>query len=98
MPAKQSGKVTIQLPNGFALDNADAPAAFSAGAVSKYDLKVGMTKNQKTLVYNRSFFFGGNDIILFPPDRYEQVKQLFDQLNKGDNHTITLRQNASGNP
>jgi hypothetical protein len=60
-------------------------------------VKRGVTKDQSTLVYNRSFFFGGNDIILIPADRYEVLKRLFDEVNKNDSHTITLKQSATAN-
>ena len=56
---------------------------------------MGVTKDQSTLIYNRKFFFGGNGIILFPADRYAAIKQLFDELNKSDNHTITLKQSGA---
>jgi hypothetical protein len=39
----------------------------------------------------------GNSTILFPAERYEQVKKLFDTLNKADNHTITLKQTGAAN-
>ena len=46
---------------------------------------------RKELVYQRSFFFGGGGNILFPVGAYNQLKTLFDELNKRDNHTITLK-------
>ena len=55
---------------------------------------MGVTKDEGTLVYKRNFFFGGNGVILIPADRYKAVKNLFDELNKADNHTITLKQKA----
>ena len=96
-PWSEEDKVTIFLPHGYALDNADSPAPISAGAVSSYTVKMGVTKDAATLVYNRSFFFGGNNTILFPADRYEAIKRLFDEINKADNHTITLKQSDSAN-
>jgi hypothetical protein len=56
-----------------------------------------VTNDQKTLIYKRKFFFGGNEAILFPPETYPTMKRLFDEINKGDNHTITLKQIVSGN-
>lgn len=58
---------------------------------------MGLTKDESTLVYYRSFFFGGSSTILFPAERYEQVKRLFDEVNKSDNHTITLKQSGPAN-
>jgi len=96
-PWSEEDKVTIALPKGYALDSADSPAPLTAGAVCHYAVRMGATKDERTLVYFRSFFFGGNGTILFPAERYVAVKQLFDQINKADNHTITLKQNSPAN-
>ena len=93
-PWSEEDKVTIALPKGYALDNADAPAPIAAGEICRYTVKMGVTNDQSTLVYNRSFFFGRERILLFPPENYEPLKRLFDEINKADNHTITLKQNS----
>lgn len=95
-PWSEEDKVTISLPKGYALDNPDAPRPIN-GAVSSYAVTIGVTKDESTLVYNRSFFFGGKDVILIPANSYPSVKQLFDEVNKNDNHTITLKQNGPAN-
>jgi hypothetical protein len=92
-PWSEEDNVTLTLPKGYVLDNADRPAPISAGAVSKYEVKMGITKDQTTLTYGRSFYFGGDDAILFPVENYPLLKQLFDGIHKADNHMITLRQN-----
>jgi hypothetical protein len=56
---------------------------------------MGVTNDQKTLRYNRTFFFGGKESILFPVETYDTIKKLFDEINKADNHMITLKQVAS---
>jgi len=91
-PWSEEDTVTITLPKGYAPDNADKPAATVAGEVCRYEVKLGITKDQSALVYKRSFFFGGGNNILFPASGYDQIKKLFDELNKKDNHTITLKQ------
>jgi hypothetical protein len=91
-PWSEEDKVTISLPKGFTLENAESPAPFEAGAVSRYDVTIGVTKDQSTLVYTRKFFFGGSENLLFPAATYAQIKKLFDELNTKDNHTITLKQ------
>jgi hypothetical protein len=53
---------------------------------------MGITTDQTTLIYKRNFFFGGQDAILFPVENYEQIKRLFDEISKADNHMITLKQ------
>lgn len=96
-PWSEEDKITIALPKGFALDNADRPAPINAGDVSQYDIKMGITNDQTTLVYNRSFFFGNPKLLLFPVEKYDLIKQLFDEVSKADNHMITLKQAGSTN-
>ena len=92
-PWSEEDKVTLNLPKGYVLDNADRPAPIAAGAVSKYEVKMGITSDKATLMYGRSFYFGGDDAILFPVENYPLLKQLFDGIHKADNHMITLKQN-----
>lgn len=92
-PWSEEDNVELTLPKGYVLDNADRPAPISAGPVSKYEVKMGVTKDSKTLIYARTFYFGGQDSILFPVENYSVLKQLFDEMHKADNHMITLRQN-----
>ena len=95
-PWSEDDTVEIELPAGFALDNADSPQPFQAQDVSKYEVKIGVTPDKRTLIYRRSFFFGGGKSgLLFPATGYPQLKGLFDELNKRDNHTITLKQGAA---
>ncbi len=83
------------LPAGFTLDNADAPAPFNAGPVSDYKPSIGLTKDGRTLVYRRNFFFGGGGTIIFPVETYSRLKTYFDAIHQSDNHTITLKQTTA---
>ena len=94
-PWSEDDEVMIDLPSGYSLDNADAPSAFSGGQISDYKPSLGVTKDGKTLVYKRNFFFGGAGTILFPVNSYAQLKNYFDVLHKQDNHTVTLKQVSS---
>ena len=96
-PWSEEDKLEITLPKGFALDNADRPAPINAGAISQYDVQMGITNDQSTLIYKRTFFFGKPDLLLFSVDKYDAIKQLFDEVNKADNHIITLKQVGSTN-
>lgn len=93
----EEDKITIALPKGYALDNADRPAPIKAGDVCMHNINMGVTQDQTQLIYNRTFFFGGSDVNLFPVETYSQVKRLFDEIHKADNHMITLKQSASTN-
>ena len=96
-PWSEEDKVTISLPKGYTLDNADRPSPINAGDICKHEIKMGVTKDQTQLIYNRTFFFGGQEMILFPVDTYAQVKRLFDEVHKADNHMITLKQSTASN-
>jgi len=94
-PWSEDDKVEIELPAGYALDNADAPAPFASSPISEYRPKLSVTADGKTLIYTRNFFFGGGGNVLFPVDSYTPLKNYFDQLHKQDNHSIALKQGAA---
>lgn len=94
-PWSEKDSVEITLPQGYDLDNADVPVPIGAGKVSQYTARMAVTEDKRTLIYNRTFTFGTPEIILFPKTTYPALKDYFDQLNKADNHTITLKQGAA---
>ncbi|HEX8181430.1 MAG TPA: DUF3857 domain-containing protein [Pyrinomonadaceae bacterium] len=95
-PWTEADNIEIELPSGFSLDNADSPGPFEAGGVSKYDVHISVTKDKRTLIYNRQFVFGATgDVSYFTPQSYPGLKQIFDELYRRDNHTITLKQDAA---
>ena len=67
----------------------------NAGEISKYDVKIAVTKDGRTLTFNRKFYFGSKTGLLYPVTSYGQLKALFDELHKRDNHMITLKQAAT---
>jgi len=93
-PWSEDDTVEIDLPEGFALENAETPPPFQSGEVSKYAVQIGVTKDGRKLLYRRSFYFGGSGGLVYPASSYAALKQLFDELHKCDNHTITLKQSA----
>ncbi|HEX6284623.1 MAG TPA: hypothetical protein VFZ71_07100, partial [Pyrinomonadaceae bacterium] len=94
-PWSEDDQIHIDVPTGYALDNADAPAPFGSGVISEYKPSLSITSDGKTLVYKRTFFFGGGGSVLFPVESYPAVKGYFDQLNKQDNHSVALKQAAA---
>lgn len=92
-PWSEDDTVTIDLPAGYALDNADAPQGVNVGTISKYGVNITIT-DKKTLNYHRTFFFGGDQSIFFPASSYTQVKHVFDSIHERDEHTIVLKQAA----
>ncbi len=83
--------MVIELPEGYALDNAESPGDLAFGDVGHCNVKIEVTQDQRRLEYKRSFRFTG---MLFPKQTYPNLKQAFDVLHQRDNHTITLKQSA----
>ena len=92
-PWSESDKITISLPSGFDLDNADSPGRMEdAQKIGSLDIGISVDKANTVLVYNRKFHFGGGNNTLFPVTAYQNLKNLFDAFQKADTHTITLKQ------
>ncbi len=94
-PWSESDEVEFNLPKGYALDNADAPAGFASGEISAYKPSLAASADGSLLVYKRSFFFGGGGGILYPVASYTNVKNYFDTVHKQDSHSIALKQTAT---
>jgi hypothetical protein len=94
-PWAEDDLVEFDLPPGFALDNAEAPAPFAAGAISDYKPTLQVTRDNRRMIFKRSFFFGGDGTVLFPVTSYGQLRNYFDLLNKQDNLTVALKQASS---
>lgn len=93
-PWSENDKIEIELPQGFTLDNADAPGNLGDSqkiSSLKFDIKIDKTNN--ILTYSRNFYFGGGGNLLFKANAYQPIKALFDEFHKADTHTITLKQN-----
>jgi hypothetical protein len=94
-PWSEEDEVTIELPAGFVLDNADAPDSFTGQNISEYKVTIAADKDQRMLLYKRKFFFGADGSILFPAETYHLLRQYFDRVYKADNHTISLKQGTA---
>jgi len=94
-PWSEKDEINISLPEGFSLDNADAPAPVAdPNNISTLKIKIGVDNKSKALIINRHFYFGNNGKVLFPASVYTPLKNLFDTFHKADNHTITLKKGA----
>ncbi len=94
-PYMEKDIINIKLPAGFTLENPEAPQPFSAGEVSRYDVKLSVTKDKSMLIYERAFRFGGNGNIYFPRESYPQLKKYFDSIHEQDKHSIALKADAT---
>ncbi len=88
-PWMEDDYVEISLPDGFALDNPEAPGSHDFGAAGSYDTSIGITKDQKVLVYKRKLKFSA---MMLPKTNYAAVKRAFDAIHQADNHAVTLKQ------
>lgn len=91
-PWTEQDHVQIDLPPGYALDNAEQPGSFNFGDAGSYDVSLGITKDGKTLDYKRSFRF---EMMLIPKASYANLKTIFNAVHESDNHTVTLKQGAA---
>lgn len=93
-PWSENDTITIELPKGFALDSADAPAVVAdPSKIGSLDIKMSINPTTNVLSYNRKFHFGGGGNIFFSSSAYQPVKNLFDMFQSADSHTLTLKQN-----
>jgi hypothetical protein len=90
-PWMEVDSVSIKLPAGYNLDNADSPGPFNADEIAKYDVKI-QVAGEDELIYKRTFSFNG---LVFPTTVYAPLKKVFDVVYERDNHTITLKQAAA---
>jgi hypothetical protein len=94
-PWAEDDTVMIDLPAGYALDNAEQPQSFNIEKIGAYEVSIGVTTDKKTMQYKRKFFFGGEGRLLFKPASYPTLKTVFDAIYESDNHSIALKQSAS---
>lgn len=84
--------VEIDLPAGYALENAEAPASFPLADVGNYQVQLAHARDTNSLVYQRKFKFGS---LFISKQYYADLKKLFDLVHQMDNHTLTLRQSET---
>lgn len=93
-PWAEMDDVEIQLPEGYALDNAESPPSLNFGDSGHYKTELGLTRDKKTLVYKRDFKFTS---LMIPKTSYSALKNIFDAIHQADNHAITLKQDTAAN-
>jgi len=90
-PWTEDQLVTIELPDGFDLDNPDSPADFPQRTFMTQDIEIGVSGDHKVVRYSRKTGYNV-PILIFKADQYGPLKQLFDLYNSRDNHALSLRQ------
>ena len=80
--SKESNAISLPLPPGFTLEQAESPSRLSFGDAE--------------LVITRELVFGAKGIVNFPPDAYPQIKRAFDEMYGHDTHTLALPASGGG--
>ncbi len=85
--------IEIALPEGYTLDAGSAPTNVGdiLGAVG-VSYKAGFKSKSRKIVYQRNFALGGDGSIAFQAQSYPALKQIFDAINRSDEHTIVIKQ------
>ena len=94
-PYSEQDDIVIELPNGYKLESPDAPATVEDGQkIGSNNIKISVTKDGKTLIYKRNFYFGNKGAIGFPVKAYPVLKELFEAYYKANAHALTLKQDV----
>lgn len=93
-PWSEEDIVEIELPKNFLADNAATPGDVSeAKNVAALNITMSIDKASNTLKYKRRFFFG-NGVLFFKASTYPALKTLWDNFQKSDSHTISIKQST----
>jgi hypothetical protein len=87
---KEADEIRIKPPDGFALDNADAPSSMSFGKTGGYKIAISVAGQDPELVTLREFILGNGAQLNFPLTSYAALRQIFGEVRKRDEHTISL--------
>ena len=89
-PWSEIENVSIQVPDGFSLDHADAPGSLIFDPVGSYTVNISKTSDNHVL-YHRELIVGQSGNILVPRTSYPNLKKLFDGIHDRDSHLLTLK-------
>jgi hypothetical protein len=93
-PWSEADTVNIQIPEGYALDHADAPGAFPFAPLGSYAVKIFIKRPINVIEYRRDLIIGANKVLLFGAPAYPAVKDIFDRIHEADSHMLTLKADA----
>ncbi|MEO8028243.1 MAG: hypothetical protein ABI823_17295, partial [Bryobacteraceae bacterium] len=90
-PWSETDDITIQLPEGWELDQPSSPGAMNIANVGKYESGLRKTTDGRTLFFHRQFEWGYEMRLLFPAASYPQLKKVFEDIHTLDSHGVTLK-------
>jgi hypothetical protein len=85
--------VRIALPPGFELENSEKPGPLDFGKAGSYSVHM-TVEDKTTLSCSRQFTFGNEHRLLYARVSYNQMKDVFDDIQRRDSHTMALKQIA----
>lgn len=89
---KEVEDLTLELPEGFTLDSADAPSPMDFGKPGGYKIAIRVSSGATTtLLINRELVFADNGNVVFSVDQYPTIKRVFDQVALNDSHSLALK-------
>ena len=88
---REQDTISIMLPAGYALDNAENPGPLNFGAPGSYGLKMSV-KDGRELVCVRGLTFGIGGALAYHVDAYPKVKNVFDAVHRRDDVTVSMKQ------
>ncbi len=91
---QEHDRVSIDIPDGFVLDNAENPGGLNFGAPGSYELKMSVSGGRE-LICERDLTFGKERFLASPTDAYPSLKKLFDTVRQRDDVPISLKQAAT---
>ncbi len=84
--------VTIDLPEGYSLDNVVSPLPFKAGDVFSYLPQILIAKGGRQIIYKRNYKIGA---VYFKSQAYPELKKIMDTIRDRDAHVVALKKNES---
>ncbi len=87
----EDDEVTIELPEGWDLDQPVAPQSTRIGDLGEYRVNVSKTTDGRKVIYTRHFDWGRKGALLIPVKEYDHVKKVFDFIQEQDGYTISLK-------
>ena len=93
-PWSETDTVNIELPEGYSLDHADAPAPVPFAPIGSYSVKIFIKKPNNVIEYHRELVFGTDKVLIFGTNAYPAIKEIFDRIHEADTHMLTLKAEA----
>jgi hypothetical protein len=90
-PGSEDDQVSIELPEGWELDQPVVPSPSVFKDVGAYNVAVAKTPDGRKIVYRRKFDWGRNMNIILPASAYDSLKKILDFVQQQDSFTVTLK-------